>query len=99
MVLTIQILKRWTQYALKIFGVNRLKTVTTHIVDMCVTSGTDASTAEGIFTAAGKVFAKSQNLWENCVSLSVDNTNTMIGKNYSIASRLLERKREMNMCS
>ena len=75
----------------KIFDVNRLKTVTTYLVDKCLTSGADGSTAEGIFTAIDEVFTKNQIPWENCVSLSVNNTSTMIGKNNSIASRFLER--------
>ena len=58
---------------------------------MCLTSGADGSTAESIFTAIDEVFTKNQIPWENCVSLSVDNTNTTIGKNNSIASRFLER--------
>ena len=58
---------------------------------MCLTSGADDSTAEGVYTTIDEVFAKNQISWENCVSLSVDNTYTMIGKNSSIASRFLER--------
>ena len=42
----------------KAFDVNRLKTVTTHFVDMCLTSGADGSTAEGILTAIDEVFAQ-----------------------------------------
>ena len=37
--------------------------------------------------------------WENCVSLSVDNTNTMIGKNNSIASRFLEKNENVFIAS
>ena len=58
---------------------------------MCLKSGADGSTAESIFTAIDEVFTKNQIPWENCVSLSVNNTSTMIGKNNSIASRFLER--------
>ena len=75
----------------KIFDVNRLKTVTTHFVDMCLKSGADGSTAEGIFTAIDEVFTKNQIPWKNCASLSVDNTSTTTGKNNSIASRFWER--------
>ena len=35
---------------------------------MCITSGADGSTAEGIFTAIDEVFAKNQVPWENCAS-------------------------------
>ena len=34
-------------------------------------------------------------LWSNCVSLSIDNTNTIIGRNDSVASHFLERNPEM----
>ena len=57
---------------------------------MCLTSGTNCSTAEGIFTAIDEAFEKNKIPWENCVYLSVDNTNIMIGKNNSIAPRFLE---------
>ena len=49
---------------------------------MWLTSGTDGSTAEGIHTGIHtaidevEVFPKNQISWENCVSLSVDNTYT-----------------------
>ena len=39
---------------------NRLKTVTTHFVDMCLISGADGFTAKGIFTAIDEIFAKNQ---------------------------------------
>ena len=75
----------------EIFDVNRLIPVATHFIDMCLTSGADGPTAEGICAATDEVFAKNQMPWENSVSLSVDNTNSVIGKNNSIASRFLER--------
>ena len=73
----------------KIFDVNRLKTVTP--TQICLKSGADGSTSEGIFTTIDEVFTKNQIPWENCVCLSVNNTDIMIGKNNSIASRFLER--------
>ena len=41
-------IEKMNPICVKIFDVNRLKTVKTHFVDMCLTSGTDGSTAEGI---------------------------------------------------
>ena len=84
-------LEKMNPICVKIFDVKRSKTVTNHFLDMCLTSGTNCSTAEGIFTAIDEAFEKNKIPWENCVSLSVDNTNTMIGKNNSIASRFLEK--------
>ena len=63
---------------------------------MCLTSGADGSTAEGIFTAIDEVFIKNQIPWENYVSLSDDNTNTMIGKTIPL---LQDSWREITMFS
>ena len=78
----------------KNFDLNRLKTETTYFVDMCLASGADGCTAEGIFTVIDKISAKNQILRENCVFLKVDNTNNMIGKNNSIASKFSERNNQ-----
>ena len=78
----------------KNFNLNRLKTETTYFVDMCLASGADGCTAEGIFTAIDRISAKNQILRENCVFLKVDNTNNMIGKNNSIASKFSERNNQ-----
>ena len=43
---------------------------------MCLTSGADGSTVEGIFIVTDELFTKNQIPWENCVSFSVDNTQT-----------------------
>ena len=88
-------IEKMNPICVKIFDINRLKTVTTRFVDMCLTSGANGSTAEGIFTAIDEVFTKNQIPWENCVSLTVGNTNTMTGKNNSIASRFLERNKNV----
>ena len=92
-------IEKMNPICIKIFRVNRSKTVTTHFVDMCLTSGADGFTAEGIFTATDDVFSKNQIPWENCVilsSLSVDNTSTMIVNN-SLASIFLERNKNKFM--
>eukprot|EP00795_Rhopilema_esculentum_P011061 gene11061-19920_t len=88
-------IEKMNPICVKIFDVNRSRTVTTHFLDMCVTSGVGSATAEGIFTAIEEVFENNRIPWENCVSLSVDNTNTMIGKNNSIASRFLEKSQNV----
>ena len=88
-------IEKMNPICVQIFDVNRSRTVTTHFLDMCVTSGVGSATAEGIFTAIEEVFENNRIPWENCVSLSVDNTNTMIGKNNSIASRFLEKSQNV----
>ena len=44
---------------------------------MSLTSGADGSTVEGIFTAIDELFIKNQIPWENCVSFSINNTQTL----------------------
>ena len=98
-------IEKMNPICVKIFDVTRSRTVTAHFLDMCLTSGVGSATAEGIFTAIEDVFENNRIPWENCVSLSVDNTNTMIGKNKSIASRFLEESKcfycrlSMSSCS
>ena len=54
---------------------------------MCVTSGVDGGKAATIFDIMDEKFTKDGIPWLNAISLSVDNTNAMIGRNNSIASR------------
>ena len=76
---------------IKIFEANRPKTITCHFFDMCLTSGVDCAKAAVIFSSIKKKFQIYEIPWENCISLSVDNTNSMIGKRNSVASRFLEK--------
>ena len=64
---------------IKIFDANRSKTITCHFFDMCLTSGVDCAKAAVIFSSIEKKFEVYEIPWENCISLSVDNTNSMIG--------------------
>ena len=54
---------------------------------MCTTSGEDCGKAAAIFDVLDEKFQNDSMPWHNAVSLSVDNTNAMIGCNNSIASR------------
>lgn len=76
---------------IRVFDINRSKFVTSHFYDMCVTTGRDAGKAEEIFNVVDAKFATDNVPWANAVSLSVDNTNSMIGKNNSFASRCKEK--------
>ncbi len=60
-----------------------------------LTEGEDGAKAFKIFEAIEEKFTRDSMLWSNCVSLSIDNTNTMIGVNDSIASRFLEKNPEI----
>ena len=53
---------------------------------MCVTSSEHGARDACIFDAVDKKFADHSILWLNSVSLSVDNTNVMIGGHNSVAS-------------
>ena len=77
--------------SIRIFDINRSKTVTNHFFDMCLTQGEHSAKAYKIFEAIDEKFANESMPWNNCVSLSIDNTNAMIGKNNSVASRCLNK--------
>ena len=67
--------KKTNRVCLKIFDVNRNKKVTSHFFDMCLTSGVDGATAAAIFSVIDEKFESHEIPWEDCVSLSVENTN------------------------
>ena len=71
----------------RIFDMNRSKTVATHFYNMCVTSGENASKADTLFKVVQTKMAEDKIPWTQAVSLSVDNTNSMIGAHDSFASR------------
>ena len=58
---------------------------------MCIATGHNASKAEEIFNAVQEKFRADSIPWANAVSLSVDNTNSIIGKNNSFASWCRQR--------
>ena len=62
--------------------------VCTKFLDMCLTSGSAAGTAEKIFEAMENALECRGILWENFIGLSVDNTSVNIGKHNSIKSQL-----------
>ena len=64
----------------------RSKTVTTHFFDMCITSGRDAAKAESVFRSMESKLTDDEIPWSHVVSLSVDNTNSMVGIHNSLAS-------------
>ncbi|MGH0136406.1 UNVERIFIED_CONTAM: hypothetical protein FKN15_061053 [Acipenser sinensis] len=70
----------------KLFDVDRVKHM---FLDMCITTGTNAATAETIFEKMDSVLKKDNIPWQNCVGLSVDNANVNMGVCNSIKSRIL----------
>ena len=83
---------------MRIFNVNRSKTVTSHFYDMCVTSGRDVSKAAELFKVVESRFEQDNIPWCHAVSLSVDNTNSMIGVHNSFASRCKVQNQEIYIC-
>ncbi len=76
-------------------NINTSKNVSSHFYNMCLTEGEDGAKAKAIFVAIDENFIKDKLPYENCVSLSVDNTSTMVGKNNSVASRFKQKNPEI----
>ena len=62
--------------------------VTTHFLDMCLSS---SSTAEGIFSKMEEVLTKHSIPWNYCVGIGLDNTSVNMGCRNSIRTRLEAR--------
>ena len=88
-------IEKMNPVTIKLFDTKRSKTITNHFFDMCLTSGEDGAKAFAIFDAIDKCFTKDEMPWSNCVCLSVDNTNAMIGVNNSVASRFLGKNEDI----
>ena len=84
-------LEKMNPVCLKILDVNRSKKVTSHSLNMCLTSGKNASIDACIFDKINEKVIEYGLPWENCVNLSVDNANAMIGRTNSIASRFKQK--------
>ena len=84
-------LQKMNPVSIRIFDVKRSKFVTDHFFNMCITEGEDCCKPYKIFESIERCFVEDGMPWPNCVSLSVDNTNSMIGRNNSVASRFLEK--------
>ena len=60
--------------AVRIFDINRSKTVSEHSYIMCLTDGENAGKAYKSFEKTDSIFQSDGIPWQNCTSLSVDNT-------------------------
>ncbi|PIK34419.1 hypothetical protein BSL78_28755 [Apostichopus japonicus] len=67
--------RKMNPVSIRIFDVNRSKTVTNHCFYMCLTEGEHSVKASTIFSVIEDRFAQDMMPWNNCVALSVDNTN------------------------
>ena len=77
--------------AVRIFDINRSKTVSEHFYSMWLTDGENAGKGYKIFEKIGSIFQSDEIPWQNCASLSLDNTNAMMRKRNSVGSRFLEK--------
>ena len=77
--------------SVRIFDIKNSKTVSEHFFSMCLTEGEDAGKASKLFEAIEESFEADEIPWNNCASLSIDNTNAMVGKQNSVASRFLQK--------
>lgn len=83
-------LEKMNPLTVRIFDVTRSR-ITTEFLDMCLTKGPDAGTAEAIFSQINACLNKHQIPWKNCKRFSVDNTNVNVGRYNSIKSRVLDK--------
>ena len=77
--------------AVRIFDIKNSKTVSEHFFSMCLTEGDDAGKASKLFEAIEESFEADEIPWNSCASLSIDNTNSMVGKQNSVVSRFLQK--------
>ena len=55
---------------------------------MCVTTGEDCSKAYSLFDAINNSFIRDDIDWDNAASIGLDNTNSNMGNNNSLKSRI-----------
>ena len=75
-----QNLEKMNPVTVRLFDINQHKVVT-NFLDMCLSR---ASTAAAIFSSINDAFVANDVLWDNCVSLGVDNTSVNVGKHRSL---------------
>ena len=81
--------------AVRMFDIKNSKTVSEHFFSMCLNEEEDAGKVSKLFEAIEESFEADEIPWNNCASLSVDNTNAMIGKQNSVASRFLQENPDL----
>ena len=75
-----QNLEKMNPVTVRLFDISQHKVVT-NFLDMCLSR---ASTAATIFSSINDAFVSNDVLWDNCVSLGVDNTSVNVGKHRSL---------------
>ena len=77
--------------AVRIFDINRSKTISEHFYSMSLTDSENSGKAHKIFEKIDSIFQSDGIPWQNCASSSVDITNVMVGKRNSVGSKFLEK--------
>ena len=65
-----------------------------YVCDHGVSSGEDCSEADPLFEAMNQCFKKDEIDWENAVSIGLDNTNTNVGSDNLIKTRIHEENKK-----
>ncbi|XP_064422522.1 uncharacterized protein LOC135360046 [Latimeria chalumnae] len=87
-------LEKMNPLTVRIFDL-QIHIVITQLLDLCLTTGIRAATAEGIFSKISEKMTLHEIPWENCVGFSVDNTSVNLGKNNSIKTRVQVRNKSV----
>ncbi len=80
-------LDKMNPITVKIFDTSRDK-VQSRFLDMCLTNGARAATAEEIFARMDQILSSNAISWANCVGCGVDNTSVNLGKHNYIKTRV-----------
>ena len=73
----------------RICDVNR-KVVSQKFLDLCLTTGVDASKSKEVFEAIHNTLQRYEIPWDHWIAFGVDNTNANIGAKNSIKSRVTQ---------
>jgi len=74
----------------RVYDVNR-QVVSQKFLDLCLTTGVDASKPKEIFEVIDNTLERYEIPWDHCVAFGVDNTNSNIGAKNSIKSRVTSK--------
>ena len=78
----------------RVFDVNS-NSIMTKFLDMNIMEGEDVSTAAAMFKNIEDLFTKFDLMWDSVTAIGIDNTNSSIGQRNSIASRAMEKNKDI----
>ena len=83
-------LEKLNPLKVRIFDMKRSQ-ISTHLLDMCTTSGRECGTAVAIFSKIDFVLNKYDIPWCNCIGFGVDNTSVNVGICHSIMTHVQQK--------